>query len=54
MSELYGMKRVDAMFHGPARPDSRDGGSGIDENAIHIDKQARAMDFGHRIILMKM
>jgi hypothetical protein len=38
---------VESVLGGPGLPDTGHGGSGIDENAVHIEQQGRAEDRDH-------
>jgi hypothetical protein len=51
VGELHRRIGVEIMLEGPAGPDTGDGGSGVDENAIHVDEKASAVDLGHFLIL---
>jgi hypothetical protein len=51
VGELDSGVGVEIMFAGPADPDTGDGGSGVDKNAIHVDEEASAGDLDHGDIL---
>jgi hypothetical protein len=39
---------VESVLDGPATPDARDCGRGIDEDSVHIEEKSGAVDGGHR------
>jgi hypothetical protein len=38
---------VESVLDGPAAPDAGHGGSGVDEDSVHVEQQSGTMDFGH-------
>jgi len=38
---------IEVVLAGPARPDAGNGGSGVDEDAVHVEEEALAGDGGH-------
>ena len=44
---LDDFERIEAVLGGPNRPHARHGRRGIDEHAVHIEKQRRAEDTSH-------
>ena len=42
---------VETMFVGPTAPDTGDSGSGVDEDAVEVEEDGLAGDFGHLLIL---
>ena len=51
MGELDGGVGVEIVLAGPAGPDASDRGSGVDKDAIHVDKETSAGDLRHGDIL---
>jgi hypothetical protein len=51
VGELDGGVRIEIVLEGPARPNAGDRGSGVDENAIHVDEEASTGDLDHEVIL---
>ena len=47
MGEMDDVIGIEIVFEGPASPDASDGGSGVDEDAIHIDEEGFAGDWRH-------
>jgi hypothetical protein len=48
VGEVDGVIGVQIVLDGPAGPDASDGGSGVDEDAVHVEEEALAGDLGHR------
>lgn len=38
--------RIESVLDGPAAPDARHGGSGVDEDSVHIEQESGAVDLG--------
>jgi len=47
MSVFDGIVWVHIVLDSPAGPDASDSGSGVDEDAIHVEEQGRAGNLGH-------
>src|SRR5579862_2359270 len=45
----YDFLGIESMFDRPLSPDAGDGGSGVDEDSVHIEKKGSAVKFGHLI-----
>jgi hypothetical protein len=42
---------IHIVLESPAGPDAGDGGRGINEDAVHVDEEALAIDQGHKLIV---
>ena len=40
---------IEAVPDRPAVPHAGDGGSGVDEDAVHVEQEGAAMDLGHSL-----
>ena len=45
---------IEVVLAGPARPDASNGGSGVDEDAVHVEEEALASDGGHKSIVRRI
>jgi hypothetical protein len=48
VSERDDAHRIQVVTSRPAGPDARDGGSGIDKDAIHVNQKGSTKNAGHR------
>lgn len=47
VGEVDDVVGIEIVLERPASPDARDGGGGVDEDAIHIDEEGFAGDWRH-------
>ena len=40
---------IEVVLAGPAGPDASNGGSGVNEDAVHVEEEALAGDWGHEL-----
>jgi len=50
VSASYDFGGIESVLDGPVMPDAGDGGRGVHENAIHVEKERGAADLGHGTI----